>query len=80
MIFLGIKGLLRSTKGTICLIFALLAWQILMCATFVVLKGVIDGTAYAAVMATIAGILTTIAGIYMWTRSKANLAKIEKSE
>ena len=78
MILTGIKGLLRSTKGTLCLIFAVLAWQILICTTYVVLKGVIDGTAYAAVMGTIAAILTTISGVYMWTRSRANLAKIEK--
>lgn len=62
----GLTGLLKSTKGTLCLL-------ILACATFAVAKTAIDGPSYAAIVG-------TIATVFMWTRSKANLAKINKED
>lgn len=60
--FKGLYGLLQSRKGALCLL-------ILACATWACLKGQIDGTAYAAVIA-------TIYSIYTFAHSRAEVAAI----
>lgn len=58
----GISGLFQSRKGSLCIL-------ILIATTFVCYKGMIDGTAWAATIA-------TIYSIYTYAHSRAEVAAI----
>ena len=60
MILKGIKGLMQSRKGTLCLL-------ILGSLVALTAKGLLDGICFAAVV-------TTIASLYMWTQHKTDMA------
>jgi len=66
MIAKGIKGLLASKKGTLSLI-------ILACSTVGLMLGKLDGTSYAAIVA-------TVSAIYQYTCHKTDIAAMNQAK